>query len=148
MQLTKEYLAGLLERNIIPVAQWSYKIIDNVECFHIKNPVYCNVFWVDMWYYYLAEKFKMQAMVTNLQDQDLTVPVILSVDLRLISAPISLQNVYYYATQTVTTAVATPFIINISSTSVLIISLIVFLCIIGVTFNVPAIRNSPYSMYL
>ncbi|UVX94939.1 PIF-6 [Callinectes sapidus nudivirus] len=139
MKLPVSYITTLFEKDVIPKIAWSTKYYDNVLCYVLKNEIYCKVFWMDLWYNYFAEKFKIQNMVNVITNQDLTLPVILTPTLILYNAPTIMQNVYYYSTPKTDNS---PFRINISMNTVLLLFLFVFVCIIAAT-----IKFARYSIY-
>lgn len=143
MKLDKDYLEDFLKKDIIPSVAWSNKYYNNELCYVLKNEIYCKVFWIDLWYHNLHEKFKKQNMITNIENQDLTLPVIISPNLQLINAPPIIQNVNYYSGERIT---KTPFLINISLTTMLVICFIAFAIIILAT--VVFGRNNMYTMFV
>lgn len=129
MILTETYFQDFLARNAIPITQWTLKIIEREQCYVLKDPVYCNIFWLDLWYHFLAPQFTLQKQVTSIALQDLTTRVSITEGLKLLQVPASLQNINYYANL----KAHSPFMINISSWTVFISSALAFIVIIAVS---------------
>lgn len=142
MKISAAYLNDLFSRKIIPLSAWSVSIFNDRECFTIRNSVYCNVFWVDFWYHELVRIFSRQKVITQLQKQDLTLPVIISEEFELLSIPTSLQNIGYYGN--LTNNSLTPFRSPITAKITLFIFFISFLFIVFITLFFDNIRNSAY----
>lgn len=143
MKISSKYIKGFFDRNVVPANAWSMKIINNQECYVIKNSIYCNVFWVDFWYHFFAEKFKNQKMIVHIQKQDLTLRVTLSENLELLSLPVSLQNIAYAESYKVTD---TPYRINISINTIFLFCILIYAVIIAITFIF--FQKSKYSMFV
>lgn len=131
MYITLEYFNGFVERNKIPSTEWTLKVIENEPCFVLKNPVYCNVFWVDFWYHFMAPKYKAQGHITSIGLQDLTLRVSLTEKLKLLQIPTSLQNIEYYST----ISSYSPYRISITLNVVLIIGLIIYTIIVFISIT-------------
>lgn len=142
MYITKEYLTQFQTRTNIPATEWSLKIIENQTCFVIKNPTYCNIFWVDFWYHYLSPLFKKQIHFDSIGPQDLTLRVSITESLQLIQIPTSMQNIYYYGNICETTPFKLPFTINI----IFIVSVVFYIVIyfIGLVLA----KKSPILLYV
>ncbi|UVT30874.1 PIF-6 [Penaeus vannamei nudivirus] len=140
MKVTNEYLEDLIKRNAIPLNEWQTKYIGDDYCLIIKNPVYCRVFWLDYWYHVLSPKFKHQDMITEISNQDLEAVVIITESGNFLKVPQDIQNIDYFSKERPTT---TKFKIGMSSSTILIIAFITFLCIIGGTLMFG--KDSTYS---
>lgn len=124
MDVTNEYLQSVP----LPATAWTYEIIENKPYYCIRNPVYANVFWTHYWYNVFAQLYKNQQMVTHLLNVDLTIPVIISENLKIISAPTSMQNIYYFST--LNHNYRPKFILNTSSFNVLSLYIVIMVIII------------------
>lgn len=142
MILTKEYLVGFLSRTKIPIKEWSIKIIELQTCFVLKNEIYCNVFWVDLWYHYLTPLFKKQNRFISIGPQDLTVRVTITENLNLIQIPASMQNVFYYGNIIEKTPFKLPYTLN----TIMLYGLMLFLMIYF--FGLIAFHKSPILLYV
>lgn len=130
MKLDKQYLENLLNKNIIPKSAWSSKYYDNELCYVIKNEIYCKVFWLDFWFNYLSVKFKNQNMIQTVKNQDLTLPVIINQNLKLINVPPTIQSIDYFAQPKIND---TLYRINVPIFNMLVIAVIVLVIIVTVT---------------
>ncbi|UBZ25668.1 PIF-6 [Carcinus maenas nudivirus] len=130
MKVPKDYMISLLKKNIIPMVAWSTKYYNGLFCYVIKNPVYCQVFWLDFWHNYVLTQFQNQNMITSVENQNLTLPVIITNDLQFLNIPTIIQNIDYYASPRL---VSSPFQINMSMSAVLILFFIIFGLIIAAT---------------
>ncbi|UHB41817.1 PIF-6 [Macrobrachium rosenbergii nudivirus] len=140
----QEYLKGLIDRKLLPITAWSYKYYANKQCYVIKNSIYCQVFWLDFWYNYLAEKFRKQNVVTFINNLDITLPVIITEDFIMLNAPPVIQNIQYFSEPVLK---ETPFILkNVSINSVFVFFIILFAFIIFVTYFF--FKDSAYTMYI
>lgn len=142
MYITKEYLNGFQTRTNIPATEWSLKIIENQTCFVIKNPVYCNIFWVDFWYHYLSPLFKKQLHFDSIGPQDLTLRVSITESLQLIQVPTSIQNIYYYGNINENTPFKLPFSIN----AIFIVGVLLYIIIYFI--GLILLRKSPILLYV
>lgn len=131
MKLQKQFLVNFLNEQVVPFSAWSIKYYyDNILCYVIKNENYCQVFWIYLWYHYLADKFKQQNMINVVENGDLTLPVIITQDLSLLNAPQIIQNIDYYADKRVTN---THYKTNMSLNTILAIVVVLFLVTITLT---------------
>uniref|UniRef100_A0AAU8GC38 Uncharacterized protein n=1 Tax=Faxonius propinquus nudivirus TaxID=3139431 RepID=A0AAU8GC38_9VIRU len=128
MKLDATYLDNLIDKKVIPLSAWYLQLINNEECFTIKNQIYCIIFWMDLWYNVLINKFKDQNMINNIEKLDLTRPVIITSSLVLLSAQPIVQNIDYFSTKS--KKKNPPFFINISIFTVFILIIIVYVFII------------------
>lgn len=139
MKLSKTYIETLLNKKVIPVDAWFLKYFDGKQCFMIRNENYCRVFWLDLWYNVLAEKFKNQNMISQLENIDLTLPVILDSNLYLVNAPKIIQNIDYFSSP----RKQSPFYLNVSTFMIFIMYVICMVIIYGITMMF--YKNSPYT---
>ncbi|QLI62440.1 Ac68 [Dikerogammarus haemobaphes nudivirus] len=143
MNLTAEYFQELLERNVIPTSRWRLKFIENEQCFVITDPIYCNVFWIDVWYHFISPRYLAQKYVNEIALPDLTLRVALTSSLKLLQVPPSLQNIVYYASITN----YTPFKIEkLSLNTTMIISTLILLAILFFSFIF--LRKKPALYYV
>lgn len=93
MKLTADFIDGLP----LPSDAWTYEILDSSAYYTLRNTEHANVFWVDLWYKVLAEKFRSQNVVERIELLDLTRPVIVTDRLELVSAQPVVENIVYYS---------------------------------------------------
>lgn len=106
--------------------------LDFVLC--LSSPVYCQVFWTNMWYNYFSEMFADQKMIISLQSFDLQHPVYLNKNEQLVHLPPSLQSIVYYAEyKNGLTAKLQPFMVNSKIFPKAIVSLVIGLVLILLT---------------
>lgn len=142
MYIPKEYIKNLLAKKTIPVLAWSIEYIDDKLCYTLKNEIYCKIFWMDLWYNYISEKYKSQYMIDNVENLDLTVSVMITRDLQLINAPKVIQNIVYFASTL--ERYKNPFRINISINAIFYIGICVFILVVILSATI--FRNSNYTM--
>lgn len=83
--------------NNLPIS-WLSERINGENYRVIKDPKLCQIFWVWYWQKYFADTFKKQNVIKEIQNVDLTMPVLFrettqNIDLQ---QPI-LKNIQYYA---------------------------------------------------
>lgn len=76
---------------------WTEEFIDGKICYCLRNPVYCQAFWVGLWYHYLADEFRRQNYIELIRNTDLTLPVFMTENFEIINAEPVLENIVYYA---------------------------------------------------
>ncbi len=130
MKISKDYLTSFLKKDVIPKTAWSTKYVNGKLCYHIKNPVYCQVFWLDFWYNELSVKFKKQNMIEYLENQELDLPIIITEDYILLNVPKPIQNIDYFSQERL---IKTPFMLNMSLNSVMLLTIISFTIVIVCT---------------
>lgn len=106
---------------------WSVETINDKTFYTIKDPNYCQIFWLEYWYTIGRKSFQSQDFITFLNDGDLRHPVILDpVNGDILMAPQSWNLIYYLGN---VGDVNDPPIIFYSSPR-LVISLYVIFCVI------------------
>lgn len=94
LTLTPDYIKSIP----IPGTAWQEEFIQKTACYVIRNPVFCRVFWIHLWRNNILEKFKRQHVYTRLSNVDLDRTVIInSLTGELISAPVSVNSIDYFA---------------------------------------------------
>lgn len=143
MKLTKKYMDQLLAKNVIPSSAWHFEIIGGTQCVTIRNPIYCNVFWMDFWYNF-AEVFKTQQMMPTLEKADLTRAVFITSELELISAQSSVEsiNYFYNLVKQIDLKPVGPYAIKYNSFFILQIYLIIITIIIVASLFLSAIFSN------
>lgn len=63
----------------------------------LTNPVYCQVFWVNLWRNYLADRFAKQKMITHVAAINLDHTVYLDQHENMVLLQPTVQNILYYA---------------------------------------------------
>lgn len=136
MKLTAEFISRLP----LPSHAWTYEIINSAPHYTVRNADFANVFWVDLWYNVLAERFRSQNVIKRIELLDLTLPVVLTERLELVSAQPVLENIVYYGGLDVEEKPT--LLLNASMSYVLLLSLVVFLAIAAACLHYEPIR--PY----
>lgn len=110
--------------------QWSLKNYGN-EIYHtILDKTEIQLFWLDFMRLIFAPKYKNQNGVVNIENFDLTQPVLMSDEMELI-LPTDVNMAMYYANNT---TLPMNFSINISQLTVMIASLVLFAILISLYF--------------
>ena len=129
-----DYFNNFKLRGIVPDSQWQNVIYNNTNCLVLKNPIYCNLFWLDFWLNYLGEKFKKQTVIFELPKQNLTEQVIITETGFLISHQYSLNSIDYFSRKT---QYKEPFLsIPINITTIFFIYILLLLIIVFPTITI------------
>ena len=125
MKVGKEFFNHLKN---IPKTAWTMERIEGKTYFILKNPSYCQVFWVTFWYHYFTNKFKTQKYITHIENLDLTLPVFITTEYELVNAQQIIENISYYSELK---EYKPPMFLNIKMTTLLILYLVFVVFIVA-----------------
>jgi hypothetical protein len=76
---------------------WQLETVNEQTFTTLSNPVLCRLFWMQYWLEVLLPAFQNQTHIKVLHDLDITTKVIIdTVNGKLLSAPPSWVNIFYY----------------------------------------------------
>lgn len=115
MKVTNKFLLSLR----IPPYAWRYEVINYVGFYTLRNSIYCQIFWLQLWYNDMAIRFQQQNMIRAVDNLDLTLPVFIDENLTLHMAEPIVQSIDYYYTNA--TNNSTQFKLPVNMLTVLIL---------------------------
>jgi len=125
MKIDQNYIDNLWFRG-----GWQLETINDKTYYVINNPIYCQLFWLQLWHDVLAEKFKNQRNIKRLQNGDLSSKVILDVrNGKILQMPSGWANINYTGSKSILENYP-PFSINVTGANLLVTYIVIIFIVL------------------
>lgn len=138
MKITTEFISKLN----VPQSAWAFEMVENRPLYTIRNPRWCNVFWVELWDQVLQPMFKDQQMVPRVENVDVTLPILVTEQLELISAQPIVESIVYYWNLKTNISDKPKLQINFTMFQILVVVIVLFVVVGSVSIFVPAVYKN------